>query len=253
MDLRTRARWQRWEMESLESLRASQHPRPADQTPSQSQAQQADILRRRAAALAQARQAAEAQGYKDGFDKGQAEGHAQGLEAGQATGLAQGLDEGRTAGHAEGLSTGMTEGQAQAQEQSARLDTLANACAHALNHLEEEVGQSLIQLATRIAEEVLRSQLLEHPEHILDLVQDVLQSRPEPGAPLNLRLHPNDLDLVQTFLQKDPDHANYRLLADERITRGGCLAETTLGSVDATLETRWQRIISALGQTSRQP
>lgn len=251
MDLRTRARWQRWEMESLESLRARQ--RSAEQNTSASQAQQADALRRRAAALAQAREAAAAQGYEAGFNAGQTAGHAEGLAAGHTAGLAQGLEEGRATGHAEGLTTGLTEGQAQIQAQSARLDTLAHACAQALNHLEEEVGQALIQLATRIAEQVLQTQLREHPEHILDLIQDVLQSRPEPGAPLSLRLNPDDLDLVQAFLQKDPDHLHYRLIADERISRGGCITETTLGSVDATLETRWQRVISALGQTPRQP
>ena len=41
-----------------------------------------------------------------------------------------------------------------------------------------------------------------------------------------------------------------RLLADASIERGGCLAETVLGNIDATLQTRWERVTSALGQTS---
>ncbi|MFT0531453.1 flagellar assembly protein FliH [Castellaniella hirudinis] len=249
MDLHTRAHWQRWEMDSLETLRARQ--RTAAQDSPQDPAQQAEALRRRAEALAQARKDAAAQGYQAGFEEGRAQGLAEGQTAGHAEGLAAGREAGQSQGHAEGLAQGLQEGRAQVQAQTARLDALATACAQALNHLEEEVGQSLIQLATRIAEQVLRSQLREHPNHILDLVQDILQARPEPGTPLSLRLHPDDLDLVRTFLQKETDHAQYRLVADERLTRGGCIAETALGSVDATLETRWQRIVSALGQPPR--
>lgn len=251
IDLQTRARWQRWEMESLESRRTRLGRQEADQDAHQIQAHRAETLRRQAETLARAREEGMAKGYEAGFAQGHTEGHAQGLETGLAEGHAQGQEAGQTEGHAQGLETGLAEGRAQIQEQAARLDALAQACAQALNQIEEEVGQSLIQLATRIAGQVLRGQLRNHPDHILDLVQDVLQSRPEPGAPLTLRLNPDDHDLVQTFLSQDPDASHYRLIADERITRGGCVAETTLGSVDATLETRWQRIISALGQSPR--
>ncbi|MGB6242139.1 MAG: flagellar assembly protein FliH [Castellaniella sp.] len=247
IDLQMRARWQRWEMESLRAQQQQQR-RATDAEP-----QKADLLRRRAQALAQARQEGLDKGYQEGYDKGQAEGHAQGLEAGRAEGHAQGLAAGRAEGHAQGMESGYTEGLAQSQEQAARLNALAQACAAAINDLESEIGQSLISLATRIAEQVLGEQLRDHPGYVLSLVQDVLQSRPEPGAPLNLRLHPEDLGLVNTFLQQNPDISSYRLIADERITRGGCIAETALGSVDATLETRWQRIVSVLGQKPGNP
>lgn len=247
-DLQTRARWQRWEMESLESLRVAHNRRITD-----NEHHQAEILRRRAQALAEAREEGMEKGRQAGFEQGLREGHAQGLESGRAEGHAQGLESGRAEGHAQGLTEARLEGAAQIREQAARLDTLARACADAINGLEQQIGQSLIQLATRIAEQVLHAQIREHPDHILALVQDVMQGRPEPGISLNLRLNPDDLDLVSEFLQHNPDLGGYRLIADERISRGGCLAETTLGSVDATLETRWRRIISALGQKPGQP
>ncbi|WP_345798235.1 flagellar assembly protein FliH [Castellaniella sp. MT123] len=250
-DLQRRADWQRWDMESLESLesRRVSHNRRATDT----ERHQAEILRRRAQALADARQEGMAKGHQAGFEQGLREGHAQGLESGHAEGHAQGLESGRAEGHAQGLAEARIEGAAQAREQAARLDALARAGADAINNLEQEIGQSLIRLATRIAEQVLRTQIHEHPDHILAVVQDVMQGRPEPGAPLNLRLHPDDLDLVNAFLRQNPDLSGYRLIADERISRGGCIAETALGSVDATLETRWRRVISALGQKPGQP
>jgi len=244
IDLATRARWQRWEMESLEALRPTLGRRATDRDPRH----QAELARRRAQVLAEAREEGLTLGRTEGFEQGRGEGHAQGLEQGRAEGYAQGLEQGRAEGHAQGYARGLEEGATLAREQAARLDGMARTCATALNRIEEEVGQSVIHLAVRIAEQVLRTHIRDYPNHILDLVREVMQARPEQGAALRLRLHPDDLELVQAFLQQAPNPTSYRLSADESITRGGCIAETALGSVDATLETRWQRIIAALGQ-----
>ncbi len=249
IDLATRARWQRWEMESLDALKQPIGRRASDRDPRQ----QAELQRRRTQALAEARAEGLAQGRAEGFEQGRREGHALGLEQGLAEGHAQGLERGLAEGHAQGRAQGLEEGAALAREQAARLDGLAGACAGALWHIEQEVGQSVIQLAVRIAEQVLRTHIRDYPNHILDLVREVMQARPEQSATLRLRLHPDDLELVHAFLQQTPDPARYRLSADESITRGGCVAETALGSVDATLETRWQRIIAALGQPDGPP
>ncbi|CAM5790215.1 flagellar assembly protein FliH [Castellaniella caeni] len=246
--LQARARWQRWEMDSLEARQRAQNRRVTD-----SEAHRAELARQRTQALAEAREEGLRQGYQAGFEQGEREGRVQGQETGRQQGHAQGLDEGRAEGHALGLAQAQAEGRALVQEQAAQLAHLAQACATALNQLEAEVGQSLISLATRIAEQVLHTQLQAHPGHVLALVEDVMRARPEPGTALTLRLHPDDVALVEAFLAQNPDFAGYRLVADERITRGGCIAETALGSVDATLETRWHRIISALGQKPAKP
>lgn len=249
IDLATRARWQRWEMESLDALKQPLGRRASDRDP----LYQAELARRRAQAIAEAREEGLAQGRAEGFEQGRLDGHAQGLAQGHAEGHAQGLAQGHAEGHAQGHAQGLAEGADLAREQAARLDGLAQACGAALDGLEREVGQSVIQLAVRIAEQVLRTHIRDCPNHILDLVHEVMQARPEQGGSLQLRLHPDDLELVRTFLQQTPDPARYRLNADASITRGGCIAETALGSVDATLETRWQRIIAALGQTGAPP
>ena len=118
-----------------------------------------------------------------------------------------------------------------------------------LDALEQDIGQSLISLAVRIAEQVLRTTLDAQPQHLLDLVSEIINISPVEDVSLRLRLHPDDLERVQRFLRVDPDTPRYRLLADARITPGGCIAETALGSIDATVETRWERVIAAVGRT----
>lgn len=248
-DLATRAAWQRWEMDSLETLKARHNRRLEDNNPKRKN----EVLRKQAAALAEAREQGLSSGFQAGLEKGLSQGLAQGLEQGRAEGHAQGLATGRTeglaAGHTEGHAAGYAEGAKAARTEAERLDALAGSVAQSLHTLEQDIGQSLISLAVRIAEQVLRTTLDTQPEHLLDLVSEIINISPVEDSSLRLRLNPDDLSLVQQFLKQDPDTPRYRLLADERISRGGCIAETGLGSIDATVETRWMRVLETLGHT----
>lgn len=240
-------------MDSLETLKARQGRRVGDHDPKHAN----ELSRLRATTLAEAHEQGLSNGYQAGREQGLREGRAQGLEQGRAQGHEQGLAAGHTQGlaqgHAEGHAAGYAAGAEAARIETARLDTLADALAHSLDTLEQNVGQSLISLAVRIAEQVLRTSLDTHPQHLLDLVSEIINLSPVEDTSLRLRLHPDDLSLVQQFLKLDPDTPRYRLLSDERITRGGCIAETALGSIDATIETRWKRVLAALGRTPDTP
>lgn len=252
-DLATRAAWQRWEMDSLDALKTRHNRRIDDNDPKRKN----ELLRLRASTLAEAREqglsdgirAGHEQGLKQGLDAGLQQGQAEGHEQGMATGHAEGLVQ----GHAEGHAAGYAEGAEAARIETERLNALADSVAQSLNTLEQGVGQSLISLAVCIAEQVLRTTLNTQPEHLLDLVSEIINASPTEETSLRLRLNPDDLSLVQQFLKLDPDTPRYRLLADERITRGGCIAETGLGSIDATVETRWKRVLATLGHTPDTP
>lgn len=243
IDLATRARWQRWEMDSLEAAQSRRNRRlPGQDQPS------AEMQQKKTRVLEEAHKQGLAKGYQEGFAQGRKDGYDKGLEAGKADGHEAGKQTGHDEGYAAGLAQGKSDGLAHAREQAARLDTMARACAGAINSLEQEVGQKIIDLSIHIAEQVLRSQIRNRPDHILDLLQEILTSRPEHDTSLHLHLNPSDIELVNNFLQHDAGAGNYRLISDEQISAGGCMIETTYGSIDATIETRWKRIIAALGQ-----
>lgn len=241
-NLNTQAIWQRWEMDSLE-IKPQHNRRASDKDPGG----KAELLRLRAVAQAEAREQGLTNGYQAGYEQGLHEGRAQGLKAGLEEGREQGLAQGNEEGREIGLRSGHAEGVEKAREQGVQMEDLANAVAKALNTLEQEIGQALISLAVRIAEQVLSTTLDRQPEKILDLVGEIINIAPEHNGLLQLRFNPRDLELIQPFLAQDSSLQPYRLIADECITRGGCIAETTLGLIDATLETRWQRAIATLG------
>lgn len=184
-------------------------------------------------------------------DAALASGHAEGYAAGHTQGLEAGTDEGYKAGHSAGYEAGFSAGHAsgreRAQQETARLQGLAQECAASIASIEAEMGQALISLAVTIAEQILRSTLDAQPEKILDIVRDITHVDTGRETMLTLRVNPADLELVQEYLDGDPGAGKWRLAPDASIERGGCIAQTALGSIDATLQTRWQRVTSSLG------
>jgi len=241
-----RAAWQRWEMTRFDASAAQRDVQDAMPPAALTQAglqTEAELEHRQ-------RQAQE-QGYARGYTEGHAEGFQQGVREGQAEGLRQGREEGLAAGFEAGMQDGQMQGQEQGQQQGQQhaqaLQRLAQAAADALHGLEREVGQALVNLAVSIAERVLHSTLEAHPEKLLDLVREIVCLHGEDDALLTLRVHPSDVERVQQHLQQDGGAPRWRLLADATVQAGGCLAQTALGSVDATLQTRWRKVVGMLG------
>jgi len=222
------ALWKRWEMKAFET---PEPLRPAAAPPPDPAKQRAELQR--------LRDAAQQTGRAEGYAAGHAEGRSVGEQEGRAAGHQQGYEAGFEAGHAEGREL--------ARQEAARLQELAQASAASLLEMEEEMGQALIALSIQIAERVLRSTLDSQPEKILDVVRDIIRLEADKEAALTLRVHPADEELLRQYLASEPTVTHWRLRADETIARGGCIAETVLGSIDATLQTRWERVTAALG------
>ncbi len=226
--------WRRWEMESVDFTDTEDEQ--LDDAPLTLPAH----LREEIARLEQqAREEGRAQGHAEGREHG----FRQGLDEGRKQGIAEGRAEGFDAGMQDALKEGRTQNDAQAR----RLAELLDACSAALHDVEAETGQALVRLAISIAQQVVRSTLAAEPEKILDTLRDILYMDAGQEGLLRLRLHPDDLALVQPHLDDDPAARRWRLQADPGMERGGCVAETALGNIDASLQTRWQRVVGALG------
>lgn len=157
--------------------------------------------------------------------------------------------EGYAAGHAAGLETGHSEGYAEGkavvEAEAARLRTLADNLDQALSKLDTEVAEELLALSIEIARQVLQHTLAAHPDGVVDTVRAALAQIPQTHA--QIRLHPEDLALVREHLGEHIGHGGHRLIDDPSIARGGCKVEAAGAQVDATLETRWRRVLESLG------
>lgn len=160
-----------------------------------------------------------------------------------------GFEEGRAAGHAEGLEAGRAEGyaegRAQAEAEAARLAGLADSLDEALRELDGEIAEQLMALAIEMARRMVRLTLAENPEAILETVRSALLQLPQGHA--HIQLHPDDLALVREHLGEQLAHAGHRLQEDARLERGECRIDGQGAQVDATLETRWRRVLESIG------
>lgn len=150
------------------------------------------------------------------------------------------IEEGRVEGYAEGRAIVHAEVQ--------RLQTLMQSADERWHQLHETAAAQVLDLALELARHILRHEITVHPEMILPVVREVLETLTDNGSHAQLLLHPSDAQLVREHLIDDLKQGGWKIIEDPRITPGGCRINTNHGEVDATLEKRWERVISPLGR-----
>lgn len=198
--------YQRWEMTSFGDARPSQMER-------QQEAARVSLAEIEAI-KDQARQQAYAEGYKEAYEAG--------------------FNQGRDAGYAEM--------QVQAETLVAHLEGLVEQFKQQLDQASDSVGTDLIQLAISLASSMTKRQFAIAPEAINDIVREAIELLPSVHQPAIVYLHPEDLELLKELSANFAPKEVWRLQADATLSRGGCRIETAQNTIDASYETRWQKL-----------
>ncbi len=174
------------------------------------------------------------------------DGYAAGLEAGRQAGYEAGYEAGHNGGYQAGYQAGYATGGEQAATEAVGLKTLLHAFQRELAAADQAIGNDLLLLALGLAKQMTREALRIKPELVLAAVRECLQQEPIFTQPAELFLHPEDTALVRQYLSQELE--GWTIRADLQLERGGCRVKLGHTHIDATLATRWQRIIQALGQ-----
>lgn len=150
------------------------------------------------------------------------------------------------AGYQEGRSNGEREMQEHAIQVLFQLEQLRDQFSQQLQLAHQEIGQDFIQLALEFANALCRAHMEIHPEAILDIVNQAIQSLPSISQPALLLLHPDDLTLIRELAGDKLQNEGWRLSADPHLRRGGCRIETAKNLLDASYETRWEQVTQSL-------
>ncbi|WP_037024723.1 flagellar assembly protein FliH [Cupriavidus sp. GA3-3] len=212
------AGWQRWQMGSLDP-RESEPPEALAAMPSEPAPPPIDFE-----ALDAMREGARKEGYAQGYAQGQT----------------QGYGDGHREGYARGLET--------ARNEATQLQALATNFRSALGGVDDQVARALVSLALDVARQLVRTALANDPAVLLPAVRELLTSEPALCGSPSLLLHPDDVALVETHLHGELAAAGWTVRADPSVARGGCIASAASGERDATLPTRWTRVVKALGR-----
>lgn len=148
----------------------------------------------------------------------------------------------------ESHAAGYQEGKDQAQAEALRLHALVENLERELQHFDQQVAQDLLTLSLDVARQMVCQALQARPELVLAVVQEAIACLPHFNQHAQLVLHPEDASLVRSRLGEQLSHSGWKILEDTRMERGGCRVETANSQIDATLPTRWQRVLAAIGQ-----
>jgi flagellar assembly protein FliH len=160
-------------------------------------------------------------------------------------------EEARAAGHAEGLAAGRAEALAEAAPSlSAAVEALAAVRALEAD-LADRVEHQAAELALQVAERVVAGTIAMSPERLLDVVRGALRTIIERER-VTLLVHPEDLDLMRDGVAEVTGSLggieHIEVQEERRVARGGAILRTRVGEVDARIETKLERVRSAVEQ-----
>lgn len=155
------------------------------------------------------------------------------------------IDEMHRQARDEGFQTGYAEGVSKASQENQRLAALIESLTQ---QVDEQIARELLDLSLDIARQMLHQALKVNPELMLGVVNEAIGTLPHFNQGAHMVLHPEDAALVRERMGEQLTHAGWKIFEDARIERGGARFETANSQIDASLETRWKRIVAALGK-----
>lgn len=127
------------------------------------------------------------------------------------------------------------------------VEHLAQSISTEFEQASEALAEHLTTLSLAIAQKVIGVQPALAKESVLQLVRQCLEDLAPHPLRGRLVVHPEDFELVQSHCGAVLEHHGLSLVADDTMTqRGGCKIEHPVMDIDASLETRWHRMIEPL-------
>ncbi|MEM8983223.1 MAG: FliH/SctL family protein [Pseudomonadota bacterium] len=147
-------------------------------------------------------------------------------------------------------ATGYADGKAEADRETADLRACLNEiidCMTApLAELSDDVEAALVDLALRIARQVVRRELQTDRAHVLVIAREALAALPINARQIRMSLHPDDALLLRESLAESDGTPQWTLVEDPLMTRGGVRVQSERSVVDASVEKRLNNIIENL-------
>lgn len=148
-------------------------------------------------------------------------------------------------GYKSGFAEGKKDGQKEIAQQVVFLQQIINTLNTPLSDLDQNVEHDLISLVTTMTRQLVRREIATAPEFIISAVRDAITVLPINDRKLKIYLNPQDMELVKTSSASD-ENASWQWIEDPAISRGGCRLETADTLIDASVETRLERVIAKL-------
>jgi flagellar assembly protein FliH len=151
--------------------------------------------------------------------------------------------------YAKGLEAGRIAGEQEIRrrfEQVQNIESILNALAKPLQHLDKEVEHQLVALALAIAKQVVRRELRIDPSQVIAIVRESVSLLPLAQRNLRVHLHPDDARLLRERLSEPQAERAWTIIEDPMMARGGCRVSSDNSQIDARVETRLAAVFAHL-------
>jgi flagellar assembly protein FliH len=170
----------------------------------------------------------------------------------RATAIAEAVsirEKARSQGHAEGHAAGYAEGLNKAAPVIDSFTSLVRALTSARDEFYSNSENEMVELVINVAEMALGDQIEKNPgliRHVIKSAVLKLQSREQ----MTIRVNPKDIaeaEKVRQDISKEvEDIEKVSFKGDPLVSRGGCVLETNMGSIDARVETQLEAMRESL-------
>jgi flagellar assembly protein FliH len=148
------------------------------------------------------------------------------------------------AGEAEGRAAGLAAARTDAQPAVAALTAAVQAIEDLQARVVAELERDAVDMALRLAEQILAGVLEVEPERVIDVARHALRHLIDRRR-VTLVVNPDDLELVSDCVERLQSELggieHLGVQSDRRIGRGGAVARTDSGDIDAGIDTQLAR------------
>jgi flagellar assembly protein FliH len=118
------------------------------------------------------------------------------------------------------------------------LEGLVQQIAAPLERYDDETAAEMANLALVVGAQLARRELSIDPRQVLSIIRECIDSLPSAVRVVRIRLAPADASVLRESLHPDSEPCEVQVVADARITRGGCIVEADASRIDAQFESR---------------
>lgn len=170
------------------------------------------------------------------------------FEAGRAQGIREGMRQGLEAAREQAARDAARRDEQAVQDLAGRAERLSAALEEEFAAMRRSVADELVELAIEIARRTVGEALQTNRGLVAGAAREAVAALLDERSSFTLHVNPNDKPLVDHALAELLAARGARTVPDPSIGAGGCRVVAPGAEVDATLESRWRRVIASMGR-----
>lgn len=148
-------------------------------------------------------------------------------------------------GYEQGERAGLEAGAARTEAMLRRLTDTIEQLAHLRKAMIRQTEEQMVRLALAMAKRVVRREISLDQDFALAMARVALDRLGERTS-ATIKLHPDDFAIAAGRKVDEWAGSHVSVVADAAVSRGGCVVESDLGTVDGTIEAQFDEIARAV-------